>query len=100
VKKKPVTMARRTLAYKRTFCGDGNNTPHLDGQIVLEDLRKVAKIDAGGILKGNDGHVDPYASIYRAGLRDMFLRVALHLGLDEASVFDTSEESGNESAPT
>lgn len=98
--KKRLNMARRALAYQRTFNGANNRTPHADGQIVLDDLRKWARIDDGGIIKGGDGHVDPYASIYRAGLRDMYLRIALHLGLDEATVFDTSEETGNESAST
>jgi hypothetical protein len=94
--KKPVSRARKVLAYQRTFNGANNKAPHLDGQIVLEDLRKVARIDSGGLVKGQDGHTDPYASLYRAGLRDMYLRVVMMLGLDEATVFDTTEESGNE----
>lgn len=98
--KRPPSRARKVLAYQRTFNGPSNKTPHLDGQIVLEDLRKVARISDGGLVKGEDGHTDPYASIYRAGLRDMYLRIVMFLGLDEATEFDTREESGNDTAST
>ena len=97
--KKPPSLARKKVAYQRCFNGANNKAPHLDGQMVLADLRKVARIDSGGLVKGDDGHTDPYASLYRAGLRDMYLRIALMLGLDEATTFDVSEE-GNESAQT
>lgn len=98
--KKPPSRARKVLAYQRTFNGSGK-TPHLDGQIVLEDLRKFARIDDGGLVVSPVQRVtDPYATCYRAGLRDAYLRIARYLGLDEADVFDTSEESGNESAQT
>jgi hypothetical protein len=100
VKKRPTSRARKVLAYQRTFNGDGK-TPHLDGQIILEDLRKFAHIDGGGIVVSPTQQMtDPFATCYRAGLRDMYLRVARMLGLDEADVFDTTEETNNESAPT
>jgi hypothetical protein len=93
-------MARRRLAYQRTFNGAGNKTPHLDGQIVLEDLRKQARIDDGGLVVSPVTRTtDSHATCYRAGYRDAYLRIARMLGLDESSVFDTSEEA-NDSAPT
>lgn len=96
--KKPPTLARKRQAYRRALCGDGK-TPHLDGQIILEDLRKLAKIDGGGIVVSPTQQMtDPFATCYRAGLRDMYLRVAQMLGLGEADRFDTSQESPDEQA--
>lgn len=98
--KRPPTLARKRLAYRRSLCGTGK-TPHLDGQIILEDLRKFAQIDKGGlVVSPTQQMTDPYATIYRAGLRDAYLRIALMLGLGEADTFDTSEEAPNESART
>ena len=91
-------MARKRQAYRRALCGD-LKTPHLDGQIILEDLRKLARIDSGGlVVSPTQQMTDPYATIYRAGLRDMYLRIVQMLGLTEADTFDTSEETSDEQA--
>jgi hypothetical protein len=101
VSKRPPTIARKRLAYRRALCGEKGKTPHLDGQIILEDLRKVAKIDNGSlVVSPKQGMTDIHATMYRAGLRDMYLRFAFMLGFDEADTFDTSEEIANESART
>lgn len=91
-----MSLARKRLAYARTFNGPNNKTAHVDGRIVLADLRKIARIDDGSLVKGQDGHTDPYASFVRAGLRDMYLRITMMLGLDETDTFDTTEETFNE----
>lgn len=81
----------RKLAYQRTFCGD-RATPHMDGERVLADLRRFAHIDSGGIVVSPVTRTtDSHATCYRAGLRDMYLRIAHHLGLDESQVFPTEE---------
>lgn len=81
---------RKRWAYLRTFTGpDGK--PHPEAAIVLKDLKRFCGINRGGIVVSPVGRVvDPYASIYRAGLRDVYLRIAKHLGLDES---DLEEES-------
>ena len=95
--KRQPSLPRKRAAYQRTFNGVNNTTPHLDGQVVLEDLRRFARIDDGGIVVSPVQRMtDPFATCYRAGLRDMYLRIAKMLGVDEADTFDTSEESGNE----
>ncbi len=101
MRKKPVTRARKVLAYQRTFNGPNNDSPHLDGQIILEDLRKFAHIDDGALVVSPVQRMtDVPATMYRAGLRDMYLRIARMLGLDEADVFETTEETPDESAQT
>lgn len=89
---------KRQLAYLRTFFGDGS-TPHVHAQDVLADLRKFARIDDGGIVVSPITRMtDPHATCYRAGLRDMYLRIVAHLGIDEAQPFKPSEEKPDEPA--
>lgn len=91
---------RRQLAYQRTFCGDGS-TPHVNAQEVLADLRKFARIDDGGLVVSPVTRMtDPHATCYRAGLRDMYLRICAHLGIEEAQVFTSDQEKPDESAHT
>lgn len=70
-------------AYRLTFNG-GLHKPHPPGQRVLEDLRRVARIDQGGLVVSPVTRVvDSHASIYRAGMQDMYLRIVKFIGLDE-----------------
>lgn len=93
-------MARKRQAYRRALCGDLKH-PHLDGQIILADLRKFAQIDNGGIVVSPVTRTtDSHATCYRAGLRDLYLRIARMLGLDEADVFEVTEETKDETAQT
>ena len=88
----------RKLAYQRTFCGDGV-TPHVNGERVLADLRRFCHVDTAGIVVSPvNKQTDPFATCYRAGLRDAYMRIALHLGIAEAQVFSTTEEPGHEQA--
>jgi hypothetical protein len=91
---------RRRAAYQRTFCGD-RATPHLDGESVLADLRKFARIEEGGLVVSPVTRTtDSHASMYRAGLRDMYLRIVAHLGIEESQAFTQHEEKPDESAHT
>lgn len=84
-------LQRRRLAYQQLFFGDRSGLLP-DAEIVLKDLRRFCGINKGGIVKSRiTGVVDPYATAYRAGQRDVFLRIAGYLGLDEAQL----EEIGN-----
>lgn len=98
--KKPPSLARKRLAYRRAFCGD-RKVPHLDGQIILEDWQKFCQVRKGGlVVSPKQQMTDPYATMYRAALRDCYQRLTLMLGLGEADEFDTSEETPDESART
>lgn len=77
---------RRRLAYVRTFCGDFSQ-PHPEAQRVLADLRRYCGINKGGIVISPVTRMaDPIATAYRAGQRDVFLRIAGYLGLDESQL--------------
>lgn len=92
-------LHRKRLAYLRTFCGDGD-APHGEGRRVLADLKRFCGINRGGIVVSPITRtVDPYASAYRAGLRDAYLRIAAFLDLDESSSFEEHiNEPENDSA--
>lgn len=92
--------AARKAAYRRTFCGDGTK-PHMDGERVLADLRKFAHVDIGGLVVSPVSKTtDPYATMYRAGLRDMYERIAAFVGASTVTRFPPIEELDDESAQT
>lgn len=68
----------RAGSYKRVFAPAG--AVGRDQEIVLADLR-----DHGFATK-TTFHADPYEHGRRAGRREMWLRIAQHLNLDEAAV--------------
>lgn len=78
-------IQRKRLAYLHTFCGpDGRPLP--EAEIVLADLRKFCGIDKGGlVVSPTTRQTDPYATIYRAALRDVYLRIAGFIELDPTS---------------
>lgn len=82
---------RKRLAYIRTFCGDGEN-PHEDGKRVLADLKKFCGINKGGIVISPVSRVvDSHATVYRAALRDAYLRIIGFLELEETDI-ETEQE--------
>jgi len=85
---------RKRLAYQRVFLGpDGRPNP--EAIVVLADLKRVAGINRGGIVVSPISRmVDSHASVYRAGQRDMFLRIMKFLDLEEAD----NMERGNDRA--
>lgn len=83
--KQQQALHRKRLAYARTFCGDGQDV-HGDGKIVLADLKRFCRINRGGlVISPKAGMVDPYATVYASGLRDVYLRIAAFLDLDESA---------------
>lgn len=79
---------RKRLAYVRTFLDD-QGKPHLEAQRVLQDLKRFCGINKGGIVVSPVSRiVDSHATVYRAGMRDVYLRIAKMLDLDETEVSD------------
>lgn len=88
-------LHKKRLAYQRVFL-DGSKKPNLAGEEVLTDLKRFCGINKGGIVVSPISRmVDPYATAYRAGQRDTYLRIIKYLGLDES---DFKEEPLNERA--
>lgn len=78
--------------YQLTFQGSLNR-PHPPGQEVLADLRRLAGMDSGGIVNSPISRsVDPYATCYRAGLRDAYLRIVKFLDMSEAQFKETGND--------
>lgn len=86
--------ARKTrLAYLRTFCGD-TESPHVHGDQVLADLKKFCGVTLPGIvISPKAGLVDSHATAYRAGQRDVFLRIAFFLGIDERQLIQEKDHA-------
>lgn len=69
------------MAYQRTFLDDkGRLLPYAEE--VLADLRRVCRIDAGGmVVSPVSKMVDSHATLYSTGQRDLFLRIVKFLEL-------------------
>jgi hypothetical protein len=85
------SLRKKRLAYLATFCGDGN-APHPMGAEVLLDLRKFAGLDytnqkPGIVTSQKSGMVDSHATVYRAAVRDVYLRIVGFLSIDEQHLF-------------
>lgn len=77
-------LQKKRLAYRLTF-KDSQGRILPAAQTVLDDLKRVSGINKGGIVISPVSRaVDPYATAYRAGQRDMYLRITGFLNLDEA----------------
>ena len=87
------SLRRKRAAYLRTFYGDLNE-PHPEAARVLSDLKKFCGVTKPGIVVSpKTGIVDSHATTYRAGQRDVYMRIAGFLGIDEKTLF---QENGNE----
>lgn len=81
-------LHRKRLAYERTFCDDQGEI-HVEARRVIADLKRFCHIDSGGmVISPISRTVDPYASMYRAGLRDVYLRIIKMIHLEETEVHD------------
>lgn len=62
----------RRRAYWATFLGP-DNQPHPNAAIVFKSFRKFCGVDRGGLVVSPvQKMTDPYATCYRAGLRDAY----------------------------
>lgn len=92
-------LLRTKQAYENTFFGE-RTEPHPEASRVLADLRKFCGILKGGlIVSPKSGMTDPYATAYRAGQRDVYLRIATFLHLDDKSLFQEPEHDNPQSQP-
>lgn len=85
-------MQRKVVAYRRTFLGE-DGRPTLAGKEVLEDLKRFCGMTKPGMPVSPVGYQgDPTSTIYRAGTRDVYLRMTTFLGMDP----NDPMESGND----
>lgn len=79
-------LERKRKAYAITFIGPtGQVMPY--AATVLADLKRFCGVDKGGIvISPITRTTDPYATAYRAGQRDVFLRITKFLRLDGADI--------------
>lgn len=88
-------LQRKRWAYVRTLCGT-EGKPHPEAVRMLADLKRFCGINKGGIVVSPVGRVvDPYATVYRAGMRDVYLRIAKMIDLDETEISEEHEHGGS-----
>lgn len=85
-------IQRKRLAYLRTLCGE-DGKPHIEAQRMLGDLKRFCGINKGGIVVSPISRsVDSHATVYRAGMRDVYLRIAQMINLDETDLREDSHD--------
>ena len=81
-------LQRKKRAYQAVYL-DGHGSPNPMAAIVLSDLKRFCGINRGGIVVSPISRtVDPYATAYRAGQRDVYLRIVKMIDLDETAIED------------
>lgn len=84
-------LHRKRLAYVRTFQDPQGRILPFAAQ-VLADLKRFCGVEKGGlVISPRSKMVDPLATAYRAGQRDVFLRITKFLRLDGADIEDDSD---------
>lgn len=87
----------RRRAYWATFLGE-DNQPHPNAAIVLKSFRKFCGVDRGGLVVSPvQKMTDPYATCYRAGLRDAYEHFEYMLKLAQSQ---EKEDGGDGSTST
>jgi len=80
-------LLRRHQAYAGLFLGPDDKR-HGNAAIVWDDLKKYCGVDKEGLVVSPVSRMtDPYATAYRAGRRDVFLRIQKY------TYFEFDEES-------
>lgn len=84
-------LQRRRRAYVNTLCFEGK--PHPEAAVMLADLKRFCGINKGGIVVSPISRtVDSHATVYRAGMRDVYLRIAKMIDLDETELREDSDD--------
>jgi hypothetical protein len=92
----PDRLKRKRLAYLRTLCDEGGK-PHQEATIMLRDLKRFCGINKGGIVVSPvTRNVDSHATVYRAGMRDVYLRIAGMINLDETDISENSHAGSSD----
>lgn len=83
----------KRLAYRRLFVGDGKE-PMGDAATVLDDLRRFCRADRSSVtVSPVSGMIDPYATAFAEGRREVWIRIQQFLNHDEPSI--TTEETND-----
>ncbi len=78
---------RLRTAYRDCFCGrDGK--PHPAGQIVLAHLGRLSREHGSIAVVGQNGQLDPYASMLAEGQRVLYQTIVMHLNLNDSDLYD------------
>lgn len=90
-------LQKKRMAYQRTFLDSSSGRLLPFAEDVIADLRRVSGIDRGGlVISPVSKMVDSHATAYRAGQRDLFLRIVKFLELpgfhDQETQHDRSDE--------
>lgn len=90
-------LKRKRLAYLRTLCDEAGK-PHIEAATMLRDLKRFCGINKGGIVVSPISRtVDPHATMYRAGMRDVYLRIAAMINLDETDLSEDPDDRSSSS---
>ena len=88
-------LLNKSKAYKAVFMKDGVLTP--DAQVVLTDLARFCKANSSTLMISPIGRtVDPLATVYAEGKREVFLRIQNILKLDEANLINADTEGNDD----
>ena len=83
-------ILKRRSHYRATF-----NTPA--GEHVLADLRRFCRASASSVIVSpQSGVIDTHAMAVNEGRREVFLRIAAHLHLDDSALMRIKEENQDE----
>jgi hypothetical protein len=83
-------ILRRRSHYRATF-----RTP--SGEKVLADLRRFCRAASSSVIVSpQTGEIDTHAMAVNEGRREVFLRIAAHLHLDDAELLRMREEPRDE----
>lgn len=85
-------LYRKRAAYRDLFLR-GETRPTPAAAVVLADLRKFCGFARGGLVVSPVTRTtDPYATAYRNGMRDVYIRILMMTGLEAADVEGESDE--------
>ena len=80
-------ILRRRSHYRATF-----NTP--SGAAVLADLKRFCRAGSSSVIVSQtSGMIDTHAMAVNEGRREVFLRIATHLHLDDADLLKLKEQA-------
>lgn len=93
-------LLKKHQAYSQLFLGVDNKR-HGNAAVVWDDLKKYCGVDKEGLVVSPVTRMtDPLATAYRAGRRDVFLRIQkyTYFDFDEESTDGRSSSSSTDSS--